>query len=151
MRIALLASLVLITMPAAAQAQSPKLLEHARSIAKACPGNWEAQGCLSTVSASNMDLAVDYMTKLDAAGKKDAVEEAKQLCAASTAATKGEYPAYAMQSAFTECANGIYDISEKTGVKPDQSHYQLLVGAVLCLSKAKECSVMEQQMQAYAR
>lgn len=146
----ILTLLALLTIPSAAFAQGT-LTQHARAIASTCPANWESQACLKVVSASNMDLATGYAEKVNAAGKKSAIEDIKQLCAASTAATKGEYPAYAMQSAFTECFNGLYDVSVKTGVNPDQSHYQLLYTAILCLSKDPKCAVMEKQMKAYAR
>ena len=99
-------------------------------------------------------MAVKYAGMLEARGKKDSIEELKQVCAAATVTEEDvgeDVPAYAFQSAYTECANGIYDISEKTGVKPDQSHYQLIVGAVLCLSNAPQCKVLEGQMQKYQK
>lgn len=136
---------------AAAQQISPQVLAHAKQIGQTCPQKWETQPCLAAISSSNKTLAVNYMQSLEAKGKKSAMEQVKQLCAASTAATEGEYPAYAMQSAFTECTNGLYDISQKTGVLPDQSHYQLLVGSVLCLSKAPQCAALEAGMQKATR
>lgn len=129
-----------------AQQISPQVLAHAKQIGQTCPQKWETQNCLKAVSSSNKTLVVNYMQALDAKGKKAEVEQVKQVCAASTAATEGEYPAYAMKSAFTECTNGLYDISQKTGVLPDQSHYQLLVGAVLCLSDAPQCAALEAGM-----
>lgn len=134
-----------------AQQISPQVLAHAKQIGQTCPQKWETQGCLAAVSSSNKTLAVNYMRALEAKGNKPAMEQVKQTCAAATAATEGEYPAYAMQSAFTECTNSLYDISQKTGVLPDQSHYQLLVGSVLCLSKAPQCAALETQMGKMAR
>ena len=139
------------TSPAQAQQVNKQVLAHAGQIASVCPQKWETQNCLKAVSSSNKTLAVNYATKLDQAGHKASVEQVKQVCAAATAGTEGEYPAYALQSAFTECVNGLYDISQKTNILPDQSHYQLLVGSVLCLSKAPQCAALEQQMSAYAR
>lgn len=130
-----------------AQKIKPQVMAHAKKIASICPGSWEHQNCLEAVSASNITLASNYAQALDDAGKSNQLEPLKQLCAASTAATKGEYPPEAMNSAFTECANGIYDISRKSGVKPDQSNYQLLVAAILCLNKDPQCQMLEKSMQ----
>lgn len=131
---------------AIAQQVSPQVMAHAKKIASICPGSWEQQNCLEAVSQSNLTLASNYAQTLDNAGKSGQLEPLKQLCAASTAATKGEYPAEAMNSAFTECANGIYEISQKSGVAPDQSNYQLLVAAILCLNKDPQCKMLERSM-----
>lgn len=135
----------------AQQAVDQTVIGHAMSVSKVCPGAWETQACLKAMSLSNQDLAVNYASAVKNAGHEAEIENVKQVCAASTAATEGDYPAYAMKSAFTECANGIYDISERTGVKPDPSHYQLLIGSVMCLSQAKECAGLEQQMRTMAQ
>ena len=141
-----------------AQAQSASVdqnvLRHAVNIAKLCPQNWESDTCLKAVSLSNKDMAVKYAGALEASGKKDSIEQLKQVCAAATVTEEDvgeEIPAYAFLSAYTECANGIYDISEQTGVKPNQQHYQLIVGSVLCLNKAPQCTVLERQMESYKK
>jgi len=131
---------------AIAQQVTPQVMAHAKQIASICPGSWEQQNCLKAVSESNITLASNYAESLDNSGKSNHIEPLKQLCAASTAATKGEYPPAAMNSAFTECANGIYDISQKSGVAPDQSNYQLLVAAILCLNKDPQCDLLERSM-----
>ena len=131
---------------ASAQQVTPEIMAHAKQIATICPGSWEQQNCLKAVSESNITLASNYAESLDNSGKSNQIEPLKQLCAASTAATKGEYPPAAMNSAFTECANGIYDISQKSGVAPDQSNYQLLVAAILCLNKDPQCELLERSM-----
>lgn len=127
------------------------VIRHAMTISKACPGNWGAQSCLRAMSASNQDMAINYALKVKEAGHEQELETIKETCAASTAATQGEYPADAMRSAFTECVNGMYTVSEKTGVTPDQSHYQLIVGAVLCMNNAPQCPQLEKQMRTLVR
>lgn len=129
-----------------AQQVTPQVMAHAKKIASTCPGSWEQQSCLQAVSESNITLASNYAESLDNSGKSNQIEPLKQVCAASTAATKGEYPPAAMNSAFTECANGIYDISQKSGIAPDQSNYQLLVAAILCLNKDPQCELLERSM-----
>ncbi|MAE50190.1 MAG: hypothetical protein CMH27_00085 [Micavibrio sp.] len=126
-----------------AQQPTPVTIVHAKTIAETCPGQWEHQRCLQSLSYSNLALAGQYAEALNKAGKKDAIETLRQTCAASTAATKGEYPPAAMTSAFTTCANSIYSLSEETGIKPDQSHYQLLIAAILCLNKDPQCELLE--------
>lgn len=121
----------------------------ARNMAQACIGNWESKACLRASSQSSLEMAATYAEKLDNAGRKEALEILKDQCAASTAATRGDYPAYAMTSAYTECANIIVDITDATGIEPDIDHYQLLVGAVLCLTKDKRCTAIEQGLQKY--
>lgn len=135
-----------ISTSVSAQQVTPQVMAHAKKIASICPGSWEKQSCLEAVSESNITLAGNYAQSLDNTGNSAQIEPLKQLCAASTAATKGEYPAEAMNSAFTECANGIYDISQQSGVAPDQSNYQLLVAAILCLSKDPQCALLERSM-----
>lgn len=120
---------------------------HARDIAQLCLSNWESASCLSAVSQSNYDLTLSYAAALSAARMGQATEGLKEYCAAATVIADETVPAYAFTSAYTECANGIYDISEASGVAPDSSHYQLLVGAVLCLSKDSRCAGIEQQLK----
>ena len=134
-----------------AQQVSPQVMSHAVKIAKTCPDHWEKTACTEAISNSNMDMVVNYATALEKAGHKASLEPLKEHCAAATAIPEENIPAYAFQSAYTECVNSIYDISQKTKVTPDQSHYQLLVGSVLCLNKAPECAGLEKQMQVYAQ
>lgn len=151
-------SILALANPAAqaqqAQAQatiSPQVAAFAKKIASTCPGNWENQSCLKDISESNIAMVSNYAQALDNAGKNEALEPLKQTCAASTAATKGVYPPEAMKSAFTECANGIYDITTKTSISPDQSHYQLLIAGILCLSKDPQCKLLETSLEKTAK
>ena len=117
---------------------------YAKDVATLClNGRWETQQCLAAVSESSLVLAANYAETLSNAGHEFAVEEIKEHCAAGTAATKGEYPAYALKSAWIECANTMYDLSETTGIEPNPSHYQLLVGPILCLEKDRRCQNVE--------
>lgn len=127
-------------------------LEHAKRVATACtPGKWESQPCLKAVSENNLVMLANYGEALQKHKKNESWELLKDNCAASTAATKGEYPAYAMRSAFVECANIIYDITESTRMVPDQSQYQLLVGAVQCLDKTVACNGIEKGLTRYKK
>lgn len=124
--------------------------DFASRIAQACVSSkWEQQPCLKAVSENNLVMASNYIAALDESGKKSQGEMVKQKCAASTAATKGEYPANAMRSAYVECVNFIVDTVGATGMMPDQSQYQLLVGAVQCLDKSKTCAAIEQALSRY--
>ncbi len=116
-------------------------------IASQCPGKWKSQTCMEKVSESALVLAANYAAALQKRGFENAVEKIKKNCAAATAASRIEVPAYAMESAYIECANMIYDISEETGLKPDQSHYQLLVSPILCMTEDKRCPGLESQMK----
>lgn len=115
----------------------------AKLLSNNCLKRWNNPTCLSNISQSALVLAANYAGDLQSNGMVGAVEQVKQHCAAATAGTKGDYPAYAMQSAFTECANIIYDVSEQTKIKPDNSHYQLLVGSIMCLNKDRSCPSIE--------
>lgn len=123
----------------------------ARELSNTCLKQWEAPGCLSNISQSTLVLAANFAGDLESSGMVGAVEQVKQSCAAATAATQGNYPAYAMRSAFTQCANSIADISEQTRINPDQSHYQLLVSSILCLSKDRRCAMIEKGLKAYKK
>jgi hypothetical protein len=147
--VALLVSLCFIN-SAQAQQASASIQEQASAIANACLANWQAPGCLKAVSASSLVLAANYGTALQQGGHAAEAETIKQHCAASTAATQGDYPAYAMKSAFTECANTISDVAGKTGVNPDPSQYQLLVGPVMCLDGSQGCAAVTNGLKAYA-
>ena len=136
-------------LPAHAQAVSAVSKTHATALANACPGNWESPACLTAVSQSNMVLVSNYGAMLQHKNKNEAAETLKQHCAASTAHSKEQFPAYAMNSAFIECVNIISDLADQTQVMPDQSHYQLLLLPALCLSKDKRCGPMEKGLLQY--
>jgi hypothetical protein len=154
---AVTAVIVLASAPVQAQtpAQTPaadgQTLQFAGKIAGACLDHWEAPSCLSAVSESNMALLSNYGAALQNGGYAAEAEQLKQHCAATTAASQETVPAYAMRSALTECANTITDISGKTGVQPDPSHYQLLLAPLLCLSADPRCAPIAEQMKAYVK
>ncbi|MBU0859509.1 MAG: hypothetical protein KJ667_06205 [Alphaproteobacteria bacterium] len=131
-------------------AASEDALTFGQLLGEYCPGQWESAHCLKAVSQSNMVMVSNYGAALQESGKKQAAEQLKQHCAASTAGTEGDYPAYAMKSAFTECANTIGDLAGQTNLKPDLSHYQLLVGATMCLDGAAECAPIEKTLRQLA-
>lgn len=147
------AAFILCVMPLPALAQNTGGLsrDHAQHIATSCIGHWSEPTCMSAVSESNMILAAAYGGALQQRSQDAAAENIKQHCAASTAAREGQYPAYAMKSAFTECANMMYDISEQTGLAPDQSRYQVLVAAVLCMGNDPKCAAFEEGLKPYAQ
>lgn len=152
-QIAALALLTLLTIPATARAGSgvsAEGLAAARLVGAHCPGQWESASCLRAVSQSNLTMVSNYGEVLHNARKAQAAEQIKQNCAASTAATEGDYPAYAMKSAFIECANAITTISEQTGTAPDLSQFQLLVGATMCLDKGAGCAQIEAGLRQHA-
>lgn len=129
---------------------SQAAFDNARNVASYClDGKWETPDCLKAVSQNNLTMAANYSAALNEVGKNGAAEVIKQKCAASTAATREEVPAYAMKSAFLECVNTIPEIANGTGVLPDQSQFQLLVAAIQCLDKAKSCAMIEQGLSAY--
>lgn len=134
-----------------AHAQSALAVQNAKDVAKVCPARWTEQTCLSSVSKVTLTMAANYAGSLQESGKTAESESIKQDCAAATAASEGAYPAYAIQSAFTECANTIADISEKTGMNPDLSQYQILGGAVLCLQKNPACVFIEMGLKTYEK
>ena len=139
-----------IAVPSAhAQTASAVSLTHAKALAAVCPGHWESPACLTAVSQSNMVLVSNYGAMLQHKNINDAAETLKQHCAASTAHSKEQFPAYAMNSAFIECVNIISDLADQTRVMPDQSHYQLLLLPALCLSKDKRCAPMEKGLLQY--
>lgn len=144
---------VMIAMPALAQNPSgPFTPAELKTLSVACTGGkWAGQPCLNAVSASNMALASMYGAALQQANQNAQAENLKQHCAASTAATQGEYPADAMRSAFTECANSIVDISGATGLNPDPTRYQALIGAVWCLTGDAKCASVEQGLLPYTQ
>ncbi len=139
--------LAFFIMPANAQTNDAQ--KYAAGVASACVGNWQSQPCLKASSEAAMALTAKYMASLNQTGKTTQAETIKQHCAAATAAMTEQVPADAMRSAYTECANMIYDVSEQTGIKPDQSLYQLLVAPVLCLSGDQRCSMIEQGLASY--
>jgi hypothetical protein len=143
-------AVLFLALPASQKAYaqtSEESVTYARLASAHCLGRWDDPECLKSISQSTLVLAANYAGLLESKGMIGAVEQIKQHCSAATAGTKGQYPAYAMQSAFTECANMIFDVSEQTSIKPDLSHYQILVGAILCLSKDRRCAVIEKQLK----
>lgn len=92
-------------------------------------------------------MATDYGNRLEKAGKSKSLDTLKAECSAATAATKADYPAEAMRSAFTACANGVFDLTESTAVLPEPISYQILIGAVLCLSGDGRCAAYEKQLK----
>ena len=142
--IAAVTLLTILTMPAqAGSGVSADGMAAARLVGAHCPGQWEAPACLKAVSQSNLTMVSNYGEALHNGRKAQAAEQVKEHCAASTAATEGNYPAYAMKSAFIECANTITTITEQTGMTPDLSQFQLLVGAAMCLDKGAGCAGIE--------
>ncbi len=153
-KLAILALAVLIGLGSASHviaqtAQRGNTRNYAGAVSGSCIGNWKNPECLKAVSQSAMALASNYMAKLQQNGKSNSGETIKQHCAAATAAMNKQYPAEAMLSAYVECANTIYDVSEQTGVKPDQSQYQLLVGPVLCMTGDRRCPAVEKGLSSY--
>lgn len=148
--IAIAAALITLSLPAHASGVSADGMAAARLVGTHCPGQWESASCLKAVSQSNMVMVSNYGETLQQSGKAQAAENLKQHCAASTAATEGDYPAYAMKSAFIECANSITTISEQLGVTPDLSQFQLLIGAAMCLDKGAGCANIETALRQHA-
>ena len=134
----------------AADGVSEDALAYGQLLGEYCPGQWESAYCLKAVSQSNLTMVSNYGAALKDRGKEQAAETLKQHCAASTAGTEGDYPAYAMKSAFTECANAIGDLAGQTNINPDLSHFQLLVGATMCLDRAAECQTIENSLRQLA-
>ena len=137
---------LLITQTATAQNSASTIgMTHAFRIAQDCLDNrWESATCLKRISESTLVMASNYAATLKESRKLMESKKLEQHCAAATAAAKQEYPAYAMRSAYTECANAISDIAGATNITPDLSQYQLLVGAVQCLDKTTACLGIEQ-------
>lgn len=131
----------------------PTIKEIARDIVKNCNGGkWETQSCLTELGTLSFATTTTYADILQKANSPEAaLEKLKQECAASTASMQGEYPAYAVTSAMTVCANIMYDLSVETGQKPDPDLYQLLVGSIMCLNKQANCVGIEQQLAFGAR
>jgi hypothetical protein len=121
-----------------------------RTIANACPGHWDSAGCLSAVSSANLVMAANYAADLKEKGRPGEAEQVKEHCAASTAAREKSFPAYAMKSAFIECANLITDVAEKTGIKPDPTAFQLLIAPTLCLDNDPRCGTITEQLKRFA-
>ena len=129
---------------------SETALINARDVANKCLNSqWERQPCLRAVSQNNLIMASEYADALGKAGKNQEAEFIKETCAASTAASKEEFPAYAMRSAFVECVNAIPSAANATGILPDQSQFQLLVAAIQCLDKTEACPAIEQSLAQY--
>lgn len=119
----------------------------ARMMTNQCIDNWKDQKCIEVISHTSLNMGADYAAKLQKAGHQQAFINLRDKCAASTAGISQEVPAYAMESALTQCANHVVSISEETGINPDKNLYQLVVAQVLCLKGDGRCSVIEQQMR----
>lgn len=147
----LVAGLVAGAAPVQAQEQPSggSSVQHAHAIAAVCPGAWESPACLTAVSRSNMDMVSNYGATLQQNRQDAAAETLKQHCAASTAHSEQQFPAYAMREAFVECANIISDLHDQTGFKLHQGHYQLLIAPIMCLDKNAQCRGYEQALQKY--
>ncbi len=123
----------------------------AAKISNNCIDSWSDPACMAALSDNVTVLASDYAARLKNAGYDDSVLEAlKQGCAAATAASTQDVPVEAMRSALTECANLIVDINDQSGIKPDQSLYQLLTYPLLCYQEDPLCTVFELQLDAFA-
>ncbi|MDB5490233.1 MAG: hypothetical protein JWO78_82 [Micavibrio sp.] len=129
---------------------SAQAAEFGKQAGAVCPGKWDSAECLSVLSTSNLAMASNFGAALKNKGLETDAEQVKQHCAASTAAQKQAYPGYAMKSAFIECANLIADITQKTGVQPDLSQYQLMVGATMCLDNDIRCAGIAEQLKTLA-
>lgn len=140
-----------VTAPAKPQGVlSNEALQFGKAAGAACPGKWDSPECLAIISQNNLMMAANYGGALKENGKVTESELIKEHCAAATAAREKSFPAYAMKSAFTECANTIVDVSGKTGISPDLSEYQLLVGATLCLGNDPRCGTISDQLKQLA-
>ncbi len=148
-----IAQIIAINIVAPSKAYASEASEEAvffaQTLSVSCLQQWDQAKCLTNISQAALILAANYAGDLESKGMIGAVEQIKQNCSAATAGTKGNYPAYAMKSAFTECANIIADVAEQTNIKPDLSHYQLLINSIMCLNKDRSCPAIEQQLQAY--
>ena len=118
------------------------------SMAENCAGQWQAQNCLREVSDVMLHLAASYAGNLQDNGQTEFVDSIKENCSAATAAKHKDIPVYALNSAMTQCINMIYDISEKSGLKPDHNLYQLAVGSTFCLKNLSGCDTIESQLLA---
>lgn len=120
---------------------------HTQEIGAYCIGAWQSQKCMKALSSSNLTFSSLYAEKLELGGKKKAQDALLENCSASTAATKIDVPAYAMKSAMTTCANAIYDITEATKIKPNLTHFQLLVEPIFCLGGEERCEKFEELLR----
>lgn len=132
-----------------AQSATRESLASARAIAAACPGAWESPACLTVISQSNYVMLSNYGAALKNQKLEGPAETLKEHCSASTAHREEAFPAYAMKSAFVECANTISDLVDQIKVTPDLDHYQLLLVPVLCLNKDKSCPGLEKGLKQY--
>lgn len=120
---------------------------HTQDIAAYCIGAWQSQKCMKALSRSNLTLASLYAETLNKNKKKKAQDALLENCSASTAATKVDVPAYAMKSAMTTCANAIYDITEATKIKPNPTHFQLMIEPIFCLGGEERCEKFEELLR----
>lgn len=151
LRAVLLCLLVAITvMPSVARAAADQIaVKFAQQVARTCTGAWTKPDCLTILSHSNYMMLANYGAVLQESNQMAAAENLKQHCAAATAHREEAFPAYAMRSAFVECANTISDIVDQTGVLPNQDLYQLLLLPVYCLDGHATCPMIEMSLKRY--
>ncbi len=131
---------------AAQPAPNANIYPYYLGAAKYCSHEWSSQECMKTLSGASLVMVSNFAEDLHNKGHGGHLESLKQNCAASTAGTKVEVPAYAQRSAFVTCVNHIVTINEKTGVKPNADFYQLMVGAIMCFDKNQSCAVIERSL-----
>ena len=142
---------IMTSHPVYAQELSQQAIYHAGMIAKNCAPIWDNPNCIRSVGDSNYEFLSIYGAQLQYMKKDVFAENLKNSCAASTASRTDPVPAYALRSAMIECANAVSDISGKSGITPDLSHYQLMVAGTICLAGAPECQSIMEQLKSYAR
>lgn len=148
-KVLFMAGLMMMAPVAAQAAADPMAVKFARQVVQVCPGAWDKPDCLTILSHSNYMMLANYGAALQENNQAAAAENLKQHCAAATAHREQAFPAYAMRSAFVECANTISDISDQTGLRPHQDLYQLLVLPVYCLDGHATCPMIEKSLQRY--
>ncbi len=117
-------------------------------VARVCPGNWEKKACLRAVSEASAVMIIDFAEKLEVNNQGDYVKPLRKYCVSATAGIKGGYSAKEMNAFYNQCINKIFEISSSVSIAPDQAQYQLVVSAVMCLSKEPMCKDIEQTLRA---
>ena len=107
-----------------------------------------SSACLKVNAYSNRILAANYIAALKEKGKTKAAGSVEQQCAAASVLGEVEAPRETVGNVLAECANQISDMTAETGIKPDLSHYQLLIAATLCITKDARCEASEQALAA---
>ena len=128
-----------------------ELVQLAKNIAREClkeETGWMSASCLKVNAYSNRILAANYIAALKEKGKTKAAGSVEQQCAAATALGEVKATQETVGNVLAECANQISDMTAETGIKPDLSHYQLLIAATLCITKDARCEASEQALAA---